>query len=98
MTIKRPATETEKDAFRQACSLEKPLERIRNFSAALARLAPTIDDEQAAAIIQTLTLEIEESLDELDETHTYFFRLHHPDRGKFEREGWPTEQAVVEAQ
>jgi hypothetical protein len=89
---------TEKTAYEQACSMEDPIRRIRNLAAALARLAPTIDDEQAAAIIQTLTLEIEESLDELDETHTYFFRLHHPDRGKFEREGWPTEQAVVEAQ
>jgi hypothetical protein len=34
--------------FDQACSMEKPLERIRNFTAALARLARTIDDEQCS--------------------------------------------------
>jgi hypothetical protein len=82
------------DAYRRACDMEQPLERIRNFTAALARLAPTIDDEQAAAIIQQLTLAIAESLDEVDDIHGYFFRLHHPERERFEREGWPDEQAT----
>jgi hypothetical protein len=27
----------------------------------------------------------------------YFFRLHHPDRERFEREGWLTAQAAAEA-
>jgi hypothetical protein len=85
-------------AFGHACALEQPLERIRNFTAAIARLAPTIGDEQAAGIIQQLTLEIDESLEELDNIHTYFFRLHHPDRAKFEREGWPDDEAVEEAE
>jgi hypothetical protein len=31
---------------------------------------------------------------ELEKTHAYFFQLHHPDRERFEREGWPTEQAT----
>ena len=66
------------DAYTAACSMEDPLERIRNFTAALARLAPTIDDGVAAAIIQELTLAIGECLDELDESHKYFFRRHHP--------------------
>jgi hypothetical protein len=65
----------QKDAYSHACDMEKPLERIRQFTAALARLAPTIDDGQAAAIIQELTLAIEESLDELDGSHGYFFEL-----------------------
>jgi hypothetical protein len=85
------------DAFDHACEMEKPLERIRNFTAALASLAPTIDNGGAAAIVQELTLAIRESLDELEKPHEYFFRLHHPDRERFEREGWPDEQAVVEA-
>jgi hypothetical protein len=82
--------------FDQACAMEQPLERIRNFTAAIARLAPTIDDEQAAGIIQALTLEIAQSLDELDNIHGYFFHLHHPDRERFEREGWPSEQAEAD--
>ena len=94
-TTIRPATETG-CAYGQALALEKPLERIRNFTAALARLAPSIDDSQAASIIQALTLEIDECLDELDGVHGFFFKLHHPDRSKFEREGWPEDQAAAE--
>jgi hypothetical protein len=90
-------TMTEKDAYRHACAMEDPLQRIRNFTAALARLAPTIDDEQAAAIMQQLTAAIRESLDQLDDIHGHFFRLHHPDRERFEREGWPSEQATEAA-
>jgi hypothetical protein len=78
---------TEKDAYAYACSMENPLARIRNFTAALARLAPTIDDESAAGIMQELTLAIAECLDELDGSHGYFFHLHHPERERCEREG-----------
>jgi hypothetical protein len=28
-------------------------------------------------------------VNELDEVHGYFFRLHHPNRDAFERDGWP---------
>ena len=87
----------QKDAWLNACNMERPLERIRQFTAALARLAPTIDDNQAAAIVQELTLAIEECLDEVDGSHGYFFHLHHPNRERFAYEGWPTEQAIVEA-
>jgi hypothetical protein len=82
-----------KDAFRQACNMEKPIERARNFTAALERLAPTLDDERAAGIVQELTSAIEESLDKLDDIHTFFFRHTHPDRAKFELEGWPDDDA-----
>jgi hypothetical protein len=69
---------TDNDAYSRACAMERPLERIRQFTAGLARLAPTIDDGQAASIIQELTLAIEESLDDLDDIHGFFFELHHP--------------------
>jgi hypothetical protein len=69
----------EKDAYSHACAMEKPLE-LRQFTAALARLAVTMEDGQAASIVQELTLAIEESLDELDGSHGFFFELHHPDR------------------
>jgi hypothetical protein len=80
----------EKDAYAYACKMEDPLQRIRNFNAALARLAPTIDDEGAAGIMQELTLAIAECLDELDGSHGFFFHLHHPNRERFEREGRPS--------
>ena len=96
-TIERTSATEIGCAYGHACAMESPLQRIRNFTAALGRLAPTIDDGQAAGIIQTLTLEIDECLDELDGVHGFFFKLHHPDRAKFEREGWPSDQEVAEA-
>ena len=35
---------------------------------------------------------IQARVDELDDIHGYFFRLHHPDRERFERDGWPEGQ------
>jgi hypothetical protein len=76
MTDTAKTTIDQKDAYLHACAMEPPIERIRQFTAALARLAPTIDDEGAAAIMQQLTLAIAESLDELDDIHGFFFELH----------------------
>jgi hypothetical protein len=80
-------------AYSHARDMGQPIERIRNFTAALARLAPTIEDGGAAAIMQELTLAIQESLDEVDESYGYFFQLHHPDHDRFEREVWPDQVA-----
>jgi len=44
-------------------------------------------------IVYELALTIQARVDELDNIHGYFCRLHHPDRERFEREGWPMEQA-----
>jgi hypothetical protein len=72
------------DAFSHACEMEKPLEAIRNLALALDRIAQTLADVNGAAIVQ-----IQARVDELDDIHAYFVRLHHPDREKLEREGWP---------
>jgi hypothetical protein len=82
------------DAFDQACDMERPLEAIRNFALALDRIAQTLEDGNAAAIVQELGLTIQARVQELDKTHEYFFQLHHPNRDRFERDGWPTEQAT----
>jgi hypothetical protein len=44
--------------------------------------------------VQEIGLTITARVEELDDIHGYFFRLHHPDRERFEREGWPSEQAT----
>jgi hypothetical protein len=93
----RICTTSEKDAFGRAREMEKPLEGIRRFALALDRVAQTLDDSNGAAIVQELGWTIQARVEELDNIHGYFFRLHHPDRERFEREGWPTEQAVAEA-
>ena len=90
----RICTTSEKDAFGRACSMERPLEGIRNFALALDRIAQTLDDDNTAAIVQEFGLTIQARVEELDDIHGYFFRLHHPDRDRFEREGWPSEQAT----
>jgi hypothetical protein len=81
--------------------MEVPLRGIRNFAGALDRIAQTLGDGNGALIVQEIALTIQARVDELDNIHGYFFRLHHPNRERFERDGWPEddapEQAVVEA-
>jgi hypothetical protein len=81
-----------KDAYRRACDMEKPLEAIRNFASALVRIAGTLDGD-SGMIVYELVSTIQARVQELDNIHEYFFRLHHPDQERFEREGWPTEQS-----
>jgi hypothetical protein len=88
----------QKDAFSHACDMERPLEGIQCFALALDRIAQTLGDENAASIVQEIGLTITARVEELDDIHGFFFRLHHPDRERFEREGWPSEQAVAEAE
>jgi hypothetical protein len=80
------------DAFSRACAMEQPLEAIRNFASALCRIAGTLDDDDGEMIVYELARTIRARVEELDDIHTYFFRLHHPDRERFEAEGWPAEQ------
>ena len=80
----------QKEAFSHACDMERPLDAIRNFVGALCGIAGTLE---GGDIVYELAMTIQLRVDELDEIHGYFFHLHHPDRERFEREGWPTEQA-----
>jgi hypothetical protein len=77
----------DKDAFNQANAMEKPLVGIRNFASALCRVAETLNDDDGV-VVQELAQTIRELVQEVEESHKYFFRLHHPDRERFEREGW----------
>jgi hypothetical protein len=72
--------------FRHACGMEDPLEAIRNFASALCKIAGTLE---GGDIVYELALTIQARVQELDDIHGYFFRLYHPDRERFEREGWP---------
>jgi hypothetical protein len=85
------------EAFNKACGMEDPLRVIRNFAGALERVAQTLSDDIGAEIVQEISMTILARVDELDEIHSFFGRLHSPNRERFEREGWPSEQAVAEA-
>jgi hypothetical protein len=74
--VARGVLGTRTAAFDQACGMERPLEGIRNFALTLDRVAQTLDDDNAAAIVQEIALAIQARVDELDEIHAYFFRLH----------------------
>ena len=54
-------------------------------------IAETLDDDEGMVIIE-LARTIGDKARELSEEHEYFFRLHHPDRERFERRGWPTDK------
>jgi hypothetical protein len=69
--------------------MEKPLEGIRDFAGALCRVAETLNNDDGV-IVQQLAQTIRALVQELDKTHEYFFQLHHPDRERFEHEGWPS--------
>jgi hypothetical protein len=96
-----PKAIDQKDAFSHACSMEDPLVGIENFAGALGRVAQTLADDRNGVIVLHLATAIRALVRELEETHGYFFRLHHPDRERFEREGWPDDdvpEQAVEAQ
>jgi hypothetical protein len=87
---------TRSPAFDQACRLERPIDCIRNTAATLVRLAGTLDCEDSEMIVYELALTIQARVEELDAIHSFFSRLHHPDRERIERDGWPDDQAVEE--
>jgi hypothetical protein len=75
-------------AFDQACAIERPLDGIRNFAIALCRVSGTLRDDDGVIVLE-LASTIRAHVRELYNIHKYFFRLHHPDGARFEREGWP---------
>ena len=58
---------------------------------ALCRVAETLNNDDGV-IVQQLAQTIGELVQELENTHEYFFRLHHPHRAEFEHEGWPSSE------
>jgi len=88
----KPHESPREEAFDQVCRMEDPLRIIRNFAGALDRIARTLSDDNAALIVQEIALAIQARVEELDSIHEYFRRLHHPDRERFERDGWPSSE------
>jgi hypothetical protein len=82
-------------AFSHACDMEGPLAGIRNFATALCMIAETLDDYEAL-VVQELAQQIRDRVPDVEKSHEFFFRLHHPDRERFEREGWPTSERTSE--
>jgi hypothetical protein len=85
----------QQDAFSHASGMEDPLSSIRYLASALNRVAQAIEGDDGM-IVYELARIIATRVDQLDDIQRFFFRLHHPDRERFERDGWPTEQRIVQ--
>jgi hypothetical protein len=78
--------------FGHVCNLEKPLGAIRRLADALVMMTETVEEPHGSAmneIVHTLLGHV----GDLDKQYRVLFQLHHPNRERFEREGWPAEGA-----
>ena len=83
---------TESDTpFLHATNLEDPLTSIRNVVSALCLISETMEEPFGSVVLE-LARNIGDSVQQLDKEHEYFFRLHHPGREQFERDGWPSDE------
>jgi len=85
-----PGAETtpSNDVFRHVGSIEPALTHIRNFLDALALISETME-EPAASAVNVIVHATLDHVTEADEAYVALFKLSHPDRERFEREGWP---------
>lgn len=77
------------DAFRGVGDMEIPLDTVRNLVTGLALIAETLNDSDGRAIQSIAWLAIEKC-DAIEEMRKNLFRLTHPQRDHFEKEGWPS--------
>ena len=69
-------------------SIEPALAHIRHFLDAIALITEAMEEPHAGAV----NVIVHAALDhvrEAEAVHQTLFRLTHPDRERFEREGWP---------
>jgi hypothetical protein len=57
--------------------MEHPLTSIRNLVSALCLISETMENP-FGFVVQELAQNIGDSVQKLDEEHSYFFHLHHP--------------------
>jgi len=85
-------TTTPSDVFRQVGRIEPSLTHIRKFLDALALISETME-EPAASAVNVIVHTTLEHVTEADDAYATLFKLSHPDRERFDREGWPGDEA-----
>jgi hypothetical protein len=80
------------EVFCHVTNLERPLGSTRRFLDALALLSETLKEPEAGAVNEIVQATLER-VAEIDKEYSTLFRLTHPSREHFEREGWPTDRA-----
>ena len=62
------------------------------LATALSMMSDSMDSEDGMAV-STIAVILRQNLRAIDELHAELWRNLHPDREKFEREGWPGDRA-----
>lgn len=78
----------EVSAFSHVCKMEDPLATIKDLLKCLAFLAESLESDVGSVVQRVAWLGIDE-FDRVEEMRGELFKLTHPNRDHFEREGWP---------
>jgi hypothetical protein len=81
---------TDSEIRSHICHVGMPIDKLRNLINAVALITETLDEPQAGAV-NVIVYAALEQVAEMDTAYIALFRLSHPDRERFEREGWPGE-------
>lgn len=78
--------DTTAEAFQNVGDMEMPLATIRDLAMALAFISEKFSDNEGS-VVQRLAWLVIENCDELEKARRNLFRLSHPNRDHFEKEG-----------
>lgn len=85
---------SEEPQFGLVVQMEDLILAIQNYATALSLIGETMEEREGMATCQ-LARDILSNLEELEEKRCELFKRHHPDRQRFEREGWPGEEVAA---
>jgi hypothetical protein len=83
---------TDSPAFYHVSNIERPLSSIRNYAAGLAMISETMGEE--GLVVQEMSWAITDLVKKIEEDYSALFKLTHPNRDRFEREGWPEDSPL----
>ena len=72
--------------------LEHPLTTIRYLLDAIALISEVMDEPHASAV-NTIVHTAMDHVRDVEAEHLALFRLTHPDRERFDQQGWPGDEA-----
>lgn len=87
------STSYEDGPFRQVSDMENPLAEAVDLLAGIALIAATLDDEEAGPV-QRIAWLATDAVKKAEGLRCELFRLTHPRRDHFEKEGWPGDEPV----
>lgn len=76
--------------YERVCGMENPLTIARDIVVALSMIAETLGEGGEGAVVQTLACMAKDQIDAAETMRGDLFRLTHPRRDHFEKEGWPS--------